>query len=69
MNKNAIQNMLWARSKLIEQIATRLSIWYHRKGYGDENVAAISGRVLTPEEKKQRHEFTEQIKTWVSASC
>lgn len=64
MNKNAIQKYaVWARSELIEQIKQRAYQYgITEKGYGDENVAAISGRVLTPEEKKQRHEFTEQIK-------
>lgn len=64
MNKNAIQKYaVWARNELIEQIKQRAYQYgISDKGYGDENAAVISGRVLTPDEKRQRHEFVVQIK-------
>jgi len=64
MNKNAIQKYaIWARNELIEQIKQRAYQYgISDKGYGDENATVISGRVLTPEEKRQRREFVEQIK-------
>ena len=64
MNKNAIQKYaVWARNELIEQIKQRaFQYGISDKGYGDENAAVIAGRVLTPDEKRQRHEFVVQIK-------
>ena len=64
MNKNAIQKYaVWARNELIEQIKQRAYQYgISDKGYGDENAAVIAGRVLAPEEKRQRHEFVVQIK-------
>lgn len=64
MNKNAIQKYaVWARNELIEQIKQRAYQYgINDKGYGDENATVISGRVLTPDEKRQRHEFVVQIK-------
>ena len=64
MNKNAIQKYaVWARNELIEQIKQRaFQYGISDKGYGDENAAVIAGRVLAPEEKRQRHEFVVQIK-------
>jgi len=64
MNKNAIQKYaVWARNELIEQIKQRAYQYgITEKGYGDENAIVISGRVLSPEEKRQRHEFIAQIK-------
>lgn len=64
MNKNAIQKYaVWARNELIEQIKQRAYQYgISEKGFGDENAAVISGRVLSAEEKKQRHEFVAQIK-------
>jgi len=64
MNKNAIQKYaVWARNELIEQIKQRAYQYgISDKGYGDENAAVIAGRVLTPDEKRQRHEFVVQIK-------
>ncbi len=64
MNKNAIQKYaVWARNELIEQIKQRAYQYgISDKGYGDVNAAVIAGRVLTPEEKRQRHEFVVQIK-------
>lgn len=64
MNKNAIQKYaVWARNELIEQIKQRAYQYgISDKGYGDVNAAVIAGRVLTPEEKRQRREFVVQIK-------
>ena len=64
MNKNAIQKYaVWARNELIEQIKQRaFQYGISDNGYGDENAAVIAGRVLAPEEKRQRHEFVVQIK-------
>jgi len=64
MDKNAIQKYaVWARNELIEQIKQRAYQYgISDKGYGDENAAVIAGRVLAPEEKRQRHEFVVQIK-------
>jgi len=64
MNKNAIQKYaIWARNELIEQVKQRAYQYgISAKGYGDENAAVIAGRVLSPDEKRQRHEFVVQIK-------
>ena len=64
MNKNAIQKYaVWARNELIEQIEQRAYQYgISQKGYGDENATVISGRVLSTEEKRQRHDFVVQIK-------
>jgi hypothetical protein len=64
MNKNAIQKYaVWARNELIEQVKQRAYQYgINDKGYGDENATVISGRVLSTEEKRQRHEFVVQIK-------
>lgn len=64
MNKNAIQKYaIWARNELIEQVKQRAYQYgITDKGYGDENATVISGQVLTPQEKRQRREFVEQIK-------
>jgi len=64
MNKNAIQKYaVWARNELIEQIKQRAYQYgVSDKGYVDENATVIAGRVLTPDEKWQRHEFVAQIK-------
>lgn len=64
MNKNAIQKYaIWARNELIEQIKQRAYQYgISDKGYDDENATVIAGRVLTPDEKRQRREFVVQIK-------
>ncbi len=64
MNKNAIQKYaIWARNELIEQVKQRAYQYgINDKGYGEENATVISGRVLSTEEKRQRHEFVVQIK-------
>lgn len=63
MNKNAIQKYaIWARNELIEQVKQRAYQYgITAKGYGDENAAVISGRVLSTDEKRQRHEFVTQV--------
>lgn len=64
MNKNAIQKYaVWARNELIEQIKQRAYQYgINDKGYGDENATVIAGRVLSADEKRQRHDFVVQIK-------
>jgi hypothetical protein len=64
MNKNAIQKYaVWARNELIEQVKQRAYQYgISDKGYGDENATVVAGRVLSAEEKRQRHEFVIKIK-------
>lgn len=64
MNKNAIQKYaIWARNELIEQVKQRAYQYgINDKGYGDENAAIISGRVLSADEKRQRTAFVGEIK-------
>jgi len=64
MNKNAIQKYaIWARNELIEQVKQRAYQYgIGETGYGDENAAVISGRVLSADETRQRHDFVAQIK-------
>jgi len=63
MNKNAIQKYaIWARNELIEQVKQRAYQYgISDKGYGDENAAIISGRVLSADEKRQRTAFVHEI--------
>jgi hypothetical protein len=63
MNKNAIQKYaVWARNELIEQVKQRaFQYGISEKGYGEENAPVVNGRVLSPEEKRQRHEFVAKI--------
>jgi len=65
MNKNAIQKYaIWARTELIEQVKQRAFQYdITEKSYGDQNATVIAGRVLEPEEKRQRQSFIEVIKT------
>ncbi len=64
MNKNAIQKYaVWARNELIEQIKQRAYQYgISDKGYGDENAAVIAGRVLSPDERRQRKDFIAKIR-------
>jgi hypothetical protein len=64
MNKNAIQKYaIWARNELIEQVKQRAYQYgIDAKGYGAENAAVINGRVLLPDEKRQRQDFVVEIK-------
>lgn len=63
MNKTAIQKYaVWARNELIQQLKQRAYQYgISEQGYGDENVTVISGRVLSADEKRQRHEFVSLI--------
>lgn len=64
MDKGAIQKYaIWARNELIEQVKQRAYQYgITDKGYGDENAALVGGRVLTLEEKQQRHSFVVEVK-------
>jgi hypothetical protein len=64
MNKNAIQKFaIWARSELIEQVKQRAYQYaITDNGHDDENATVIAGRVLSPDEKRQRRSFVELIK-------
>jgi len=64
MNKNAIQKYaIWARNELIDQVKQRaFQYGISDQGYGEENAAVIAGRVLSNEEKQQRHAFVRQIR-------
>lgn len=64
MNKNAIQKYaVWARNELIQQVKQRAYQYgISDKGYGDENAAVVSGRVLSAEERQQRIAFVSKIK-------
>ena len=64
MNKNAIQKYaIWARNELIEQVRQRAYQYgISEKGYGDENATIVAGRVLSADEKRQRHSFVIEIK-------
>ena len=63
MNKNAIQKYaIWARNELIGQVKQRaFQYGISDKGYGEENASVINGRVLTPDEKRQRQDFVHEI--------
>lgn len=63
MNKNAIQKYaIWARNELIEQVKQRaFQYGISENGYGDENATVIAGRVLSADEKRQRHSFVQEI--------
>ena len=64
MNKHAIQKYaVWARNELIQQVKQRAYQYgISDKGYGDENAAVVSGRVLSAEERQQRIAFVSKIK-------
>lgn len=63
MDKNAIQKYaIWARNELIGQVKQRaFQYGISDKGYGEENASVINGRVLTPDEKRQRQDFVHEI--------
>ncbi len=65
MDKTACKNYaVWARNELIEQVGLRaFQYGITEDGYGEENASVIDGRVLLIEEKKQRQELVEQIKS------
>lgn len=64
MNKNVIQRFaIWARTELIAQVSQR-AYQYNitADGYGDYDAVAVSGRVLSDDERKQRQELIGQIR-------
>lgn len=63
MDKNAIQKYaIWARNELIGQVKQRaFQYGISDKGYGEENASVINGRVLSPDEKRQRQDFVHEI--------
>ncbi len=63
MDKNAIQKYaIWARNELIGQVKQRaFQYGISDKGYSEESASVINGRVLTPDEKRQRQDFVHEI--------
>ena len=64
MNKNAIQRFaVWARRELIAQVSQRAYQYgIVAGGYGEYDAAAVAGRLLSDDERKQRKELIEQIR-------
>ena len=64
MDKNAIKKYaVWARRELISRVSQRAAQYeITADGYGDQNAASVHGRVLSPEEKKQRTALIAQIR-------
>ena len=64
MNKNAIQRFaIWARTELISQVSQRAYQYdITADGYGEYEAEAVSGRLLTDDEKKQRQGLIDQIR-------
>ena len=64
MNKNAIQKFaIWARNELIAQVSQRAYQYgIDEAGFGDASAEAISGRLLTAEERTQREELIRLVK-------
>ena len=64
MNKNAIQKFaIWARNELIAQVSQRAYQYgIDESGFGDTSAEAISGRLLTAEERTQREELIRLVK-------
>ena len=64
MNKNAIQKFaIWARTELITQVKQRAYQYgIGEAGFGDTSAEAISGRLLTAEERTQREELIQLVK-------
>lgn len=64
MNKNAIQKFaIWARTELITQVKQRaFQYGIGEAGFGDASAEAISGRLLTAEERTQREELIRLVK-------
>ena len=64
MNKNAIQKFaIWARTELITQVKQRAYQYgIGEAGFGDTSAEAISGRLLTAEERTQREELIRLVK-------
>ena len=64
MNKSKIQKFaMWARTELITQVKQRaFQYGIGEAGFGDTSVEAISGRLLTAEERTQREELIRLVK-------
>ena len=64
MDKNAIQKFaIWARNELIAQVSQRAYQYgIGEAGFGDASAEAISGRLLTAEERTQREELIRLVK-------
>ena len=64
MDKNKIQKFaMWARTELITQVKQRaFQYGIGEAGFGDTSVEAISGRLLTAEERTQREELIRLVK-------
>ena len=64
MNKSKIQKFaMWARTELITQVKQRAYQYgIGEAGFGDASAEAISGWLLTAEEKSQRQDLIKQIK-------
>ena len=64
MNKSKIQKFaMWARTELITQVKQRAYQYgIGEAGFGDTSAEAISGRLLTAEERTQREELIRLVK-------
>ena len=64
MDKNAIKKYaVWARRELISRVSQRAALYeITADGYGDQNASSVNGRLMSPEEKKQRSALIAQIK-------
>ena len=64
MDKNKIQKFaMWARTELITQVKQRAYQYgIGEAGFGDTSAEAISGRLLTAEERTQREELIRLVK-------
>ena len=64
MDKNKIQKFaMWARTELITQVKQRAYQYgIGEAGFGDSSAEAISGRLLTAEERTQREELIRLVK-------
>ena len=64
MDKNKIQKFaIWARTELITQVKQRAYQYgIGEAGFGDTSAEAISGRLLTAEERTQREELIRLVK-------
>ena len=64
MNKSKIQKFaMWARTELITQVKQRaFQYGIGEAGFGDTSAEAISGRLLTAEERTQREELIRLVK-------
>lgn len=64
MNKPAIQKFaIWARNELISQVSQRAYQYGIDEKNCDASLEAVGGRLLSAEEKSQRHELIRQIES------